>query len=323
MSVTLEIQLEKLKQPAVAEAMAKLMLALGNVSGYAQYASAAAPAVAAPAPAPRPQLQPQPQPQKSPVAAAIAASPPAFVAPPAPQSTAPDSDLSESERYAAFVEELPERSRRFLELVKSRGVLKIKDAMDQLGIKVPKAMGGITGSIGRWAPVRGVPIPYEAIKVNGERAWRWLGAPGEAGAPRGSRSAAASRRDEGSDDDGDSHPARPGVDERFIAALPESSRKFMTTLRERGQLTMAEVLELFHLARANAVVGITEPIQRLGQQQGIVEPFVATAAANGDRVYRWPGFRAEAPASASGIAGGARDAGRAAAKPGVRVRKRA
>lgn len=316
MSVTLEIQLEKLKQPAVAEAMAKLMLALGNVSGYAQYASAAAPAPAPAAP------RPQPQPRQNQVAAAIASSAPAFVAPPAPKA-APESDLSESERYAAFVEELPERSRHFLELVKSRGVLKIKDAMDQLGIKVPKAMGGITGSIGRWAPVRGVPIPYEAIKVNGERAWRWLGAPGEPGAPRASRSASAGRRDEGSDDDGDSHPAPARVDERFIAALPESSRKFMTTLRERGELTMPEVLELFHLARANAVVGITEPIQRLGQQRGIVEPFVATAAANGDRVYRWPGFRAEAPAATASLANSARDAGRAAAKPGVRVRKRA
>jgi len=77
-------------------------------------------------------------------------------------------------RYDAFVKSLPERSQEFVALVEAKGRLNIRDAMTEMGITQPKALGGITGSIARWAPVRGVNVPIEAGKdKKGERFWRW------------------------------------------------------------------------------------------------------------------------------------------------------
>jgi hypothetical protein len=82
------------------------------------------------------------------------------------------------ERYHAFVRNLPPRSQAFLRLVEERGTVTIGEVMRALGLLQPKAMGGITGSIGRWAPVKQVPLPYEQLERDGERAWRWIGIPG-------------------------------------------------------------------------------------------------------------------------------------------------
>ena len=83
--------------------------------------------------------------------------------------------MDKKDLYDDFVANLPERSRQFLALVKSRGAVTISEAMDALDVSVPKAMGGITGSIGRWAPARGIDVPYENVTVDGERAWTWRG----------------------------------------------------------------------------------------------------------------------------------------------------
>ncbi|MCB9549682.1 MAG: hypothetical protein H6706_28075 [Myxococcales bacterium] len=76
----------------------------------------------------------------------------------------------------AFLAALPERSRAFLLLVRERGVLGIDEAMERLDIQAGKAVGGLTGSIARWAPVHGVEVPFTAIQgIDGKRAWRWTG----------------------------------------------------------------------------------------------------------------------------------------------------
>lgn len=82
-------------------------------------------------------------------------------------------DATEQQRFNAFVAHLPQRSQWFLRLLEERGTLTLSEAMDALGITYPKAMGDITGSIGRWAPVRGLEVPYATITIGGERAWRW------------------------------------------------------------------------------------------------------------------------------------------------------
>lgn len=102
------------------------------------------------------------------------------------------------ERMQAFVEALPERSRQFLEAVREHGVLGIDQAMEQLDVQAGKAMGGITGSIARWAPEYGIQVPFEAVRgKDGKRAWRWTGG-GRAPAPpvpvRARRRARAARR---------------------------------------------------------------------------------------------------------------------------------
>ncbi len=154
MSIKLDIDLDALRDPAVARALADLMVALGQgtsapVSVRAQF-SAPAVAVAAAEAAPRSARKSRRQMLRGDAA----------------------------ERYARFVAGLPERSQRFLDLVKTRGLVRMGEAMKALGVEIPKAMGGITGSIGRWAPERGVTVPYETISLEGERAWKWIGEPG-------------------------------------------------------------------------------------------------------------------------------------------------
>lgn len=80
-------------------------------------------------------------------------------------------------RWLDFEAGLPADARRFLALVRSRGTVALGEAMDALTIDRPKAIGGITGPIGRWAPVKGVQVPYAATTVDGERAWTWIGGP--------------------------------------------------------------------------------------------------------------------------------------------------
>lgn len=77
------------------------------------------------------------------------------------------------EAFNAYKEGLPESSQRFLELLEQRGQLTVTQAVDLLGLDHAKAMGGLTGSMRRWAPSKGVPVPFDAIEIDGKRAWRW------------------------------------------------------------------------------------------------------------------------------------------------------
>lgn len=247
-------------------------------------------------------------------------------------------------RYREFVSNLPERSQKFIELVRERGTLTIGDAMDALGIDVPKAMGGITGSIGRWAPVRGVPVPYKATSIEGERAWEWVGGPGtEGGASPKAEAPAEVTPATATSEGAKQTPAKtedvspdPVRVDALIEKLPERSALFVRTLRQRGVLTMPEVLERFSLAKARAVSGIIDPIQRTAEELGMEVPFEATFAPTGDKAWLWPGSDFDASASepmptttttslspiVPAEAGDDAERGRKAGRPGVRVRRR-
>lgn len=160
MAIKLQISLKQLNELGVAEALARLVAAL---SGVAPTTAAAKPT-------------------------AIAAS-----APEAAPAKATDDGLDEVARYKAFINQLPDRSKAFIELVREHKLLRISLAMRVLDISAPKAMGGLTGSIGRWAPIRGVQVPYEMTMVEGERAWRWLGSPLDEEEPGEPAAAAAPR----------------------------------------------------------------------------------------------------------------------------------
>ena len=154
MAIKLDIALEQLAAPGVAETLARLVGALAD------------PAMTAATPTSAGERAPMP------VSAAPAAAP-ARKAPPKIVEEVPDA----AERYRRFIAKLPERSRTFIDMVRTHKLLKISDAMRALGLTAPKAMGGLTGSIGRWAPNRGVAVPYETTTADGERAWRWIGSP--------------------------------------------------------------------------------------------------------------------------------------------------
>lgn len=276
MGVSVSIELEQLRNPAVSRALADLMLALGRVAPEAVESPAAPPADGGR----------RGKPRKSPTR----------------RSTPKPLSGTQAQRYATFFAKLPERSQRFLELVEERGLLTIGEAMKALDITVPKAMGGITGSIGRWAPVRGVKVPYTAVTHKGQRAWRWTGSESSGGG-----------------EDAKEGDLETGASvEALIAELPEDSARFMRLLQERKELAMPDVLSLFNLARAKAVGGIIEPISRVGREQGIENPYVAAINDQGERTWRWPGY--EPPAEPEAPPAPSKKAP-SAGRPGVRVRK--
>jgi hypothetical protein len=316
--ITISFELTALEDPKVAQAAASLMLALGKQGGPVPVVEASAPQPVAAAPAPAPA-------KATPKPAVKAAAAPKPKAKPARRNPAPAPSTGDPLQDLLAV--VPERSRAFIDLVRTRGVLSIDDAMSELGISVPKAMGGITGSIGRWAPARGLTIPYEATMTeDGRRAWRWVGfeqqqsgkAPrarksSKAGG-RGKKSSGRGKRSKESSEGGSTgSPPREvaAVDvgtntpsdsadaarvEALLEAVPESSRRFMEVLREKGRLSMPEVLEIFGLARAKAVGGILEPLLRVAREHGIERPFDSDATATGEKIYLWPGQELEASA---------------------------
>lgn len=160
MAVKLSIDLEALQDPTVAQALADLMAALGPEASQA--VRSATPVTLSVPPAP------------------VVSHPVTVIPTAAPAAPA---TVTVAQAYVEFVEGLAEKPRMFLELLRHRGRLRIDEAMAALGIDQPKAIGGITGAIGRWAPARGIPVPYAPIRIDGKRAWKWTGVPGLSNAP--------------------------------------------------------------------------------------------------------------------------------------------
>lgn len=246
MSLVLTIPADALMQPPVAQALASLVLALGGVSS-------AAPITAAPIPT------------RAPTQRAMPAVIPAALPPVQPRKTkAKDKKKSKKPAQqmdmATFEAGLPERSRRFLEIVRDRKVVKVGEMLGFLGLESAKAVGGITGAIGRWAPVRGLVVPFEAITLDGERAWKWVGE--EAAAPAllgmsGVRSGASA-----------------------------VARRFLTALEEKGSLNMAEAVKAAGVNKAPALTAAINQLRVLGEQHG-VPVFEDTIDMRGSRVFRF------------------------------------
>jgi hypothetical protein len=147
--IQISISDSDLKNAAVSTALASLIQALSNPKRGA----ASAPAT-----------RPTPRGRKG------AAAPKAVKA---PKPAAKLRRLSPDE-WAAFVKDLPEAQKRFLELLKKRRKLSASDAMKDLGIADPKGFGGMIGALKRWAPVRGVVLPFKnGTTKSGEKAWVW------------------------------------------------------------------------------------------------------------------------------------------------------
>jgi len=284
-SIEIEIPYEALRRPGVAKALADLAYALG---GHATAAAAPEPAEAKPEakPEPEPEAKPAPSPEPEPApTAAPRARKPAKAAkaekptPPA-EEPAPDTDA----RYAEFVDKLPDRSRHFLQLIRDRGTLTIADAMDELGVSVPKAMGGITGSIGRWAPVHGVTIPYEAVKVDGERAWQWS-KPGDEPEEKPATEPKAAVPDA---EPPEAAPETPAAEwDQFAADLPGTSRRFLELLQEKGTLTVDEAVEALGLGGPRAMGGLTGAMRRSAGRADLELPFDAQKGDDGKRIWVW------------------------------------
>ncbi len=207
-------------------------------------------------------------------------------------------DTGAPRSFAEFEEALPERSQRFLRLLRERGTLRVSEVVELLGLPGPKAVGGITGAIARWAPQRGIALPYRPIKLRGERAWRWFGdtagprlSPVRAPAPAPEVARASAPAPEVVPvPERVSVPQPPEGDfDGLIAQLPGQSQRFMELLRERRRLTLDEAREALGLARASAVHGLLRPIRAMAPDFGLSAAFETATNADGDRVLLWPG----------------------------------
>lgn len=147
MSIQIEVPLEALKRAPVAQALSDLMLLLGGQSTEERPAAAAPKATRRRTPARKPA--------------------------PVPEI---DTSIDPKTRWRQFVATRPERTRRFLTLLEQHGQLSVSQAVEYLNLPGPKAMGGLTGALRRWAPRKGVDLPFKAIQnAQGERCWVWEG----------------------------------------------------------------------------------------------------------------------------------------------------
>lgn len=167
--------------PGVAKALAQLVSSLGgHAAAQAEAAPAAEPhipalkpsalgaeymaasvshAAEAPPPAKPKKPRKRPEPKPDPVEAEV-------------------EGLSEDERYEKWFQQLPENSQRFLVELEKAGTLTLSEAVDILELSSPRGMGGLTGSMKRWAKRYGITkLPFMAARNEntGERYWNWQG----------------------------------------------------------------------------------------------------------------------------------------------------
>ncbi len=153
MGIQIKVPLEALRERDVHEALLQLMRHLGG-HAIPQLSKVSGPAG-----------QPSPRAARRRRARRTTARPDLRALPPA-------------ERWARYVESLPETSRTFLRLLEDRGRLTVDEAVQLLGFETPKAMGGLTGAMARWAPKQGVELPFTASKSDdGQRCWLWIRPP--------------------------------------------------------------------------------------------------------------------------------------------------
>lgn len=292
MTVRINLPLTALENQEVAQALSALVLALGQDGAAAPATITHTPSLApesvlkGPQPVDLSAYALQSAPQVAEVPPVDEASPP----PAKPQRAkrpraAPKPVIHEgtpTERYEAFKANLKTQPRAFLDLLETNKTVTIQEAMDALEISAPKKIGGITGSISRWAPLRGIRVPFMPTMVGDEKAWVWIGVEGEVPViSQGTPSRAPTPAPEVT-------PVDPTETEAFkalLSDLPAQSRQFMELLAERGQLTMKEVLSHFGLAKAKSVGGIIEPITRISKEKGLEAAFIADLDEKGDRIW--------------------------------------
>lgn len=304
MSIKVTVPRSRLSERPVAEAMARLLLALGQTGAEVA--------------APRPRVRPK-------------------AAPAAPTAPAGPSLLE-------FVEGMPSNTRRFMQLLQRHGRVTVSEVVAFLGLSTPKAVGGITGAIARWAPVRGLAMPFEAIKLDGERAWRWiatdapdLGDPGpgvQAATPPAAAKPAPTKPTHTKPAQAKPQAAKPAKPQAAKAqpakakkpqaakpaksqaakAKPQAAKpapveapapsaaEVLATLRSEldgkalsllelvqaeGQVHINDACTALGLNKGSAVARFAREINAAGKVLGVPEVVVQSATATGGRLYGW------------------------------------
>lgn len=195
---------------------------------------------------------------------------------PVASRAAPPAKAERRLTYDDFYAGLPARSQAFLDLVRDRGVVRVGEVVEALGLPGPKAVGGITGAIGRWGPARGVTLPYEAITLAGERAWRWIADGKPAPLPSARELGAQVLAKEETDP----------ID-ALLDALPDVPQRLLELVRRKGQVPVPEVLNTLGLAKAQALSSHLRVIANKATQLGLAVPYERTTSPTGESGFRW------------------------------------
>lgn len=182
----------------------------------------------------------------------------------------------EERRFELFLDTLPLRSVTFVLMVRHGGTISTADVETVFRIK-GKQIGGLTGSIARWAKADGLSLPYEALVVDDKRAWRWIGFDSKPqAAPPIPRVRRATVRVSSGTQVG--NPLRP------MTSLKD---RFLELVQSRGTVSLDEVIERLGLtAKSNPgkiVGGIISGLKR-GRAP---LPFRVSKGMDGRPVYTW------------------------------------
>ncbi|MEE2755333.1 MAG: hypothetical protein VYA30_01675, partial [Myxococcota bacterium] len=188
------------------------------------------------------------------------------------------------QQWLQFQAKAPGRTREFAELVKGKepDFLMQEEAMRALEISEARAIGGLTGSMRRWAVADGIELPWSATKIDGQRAWIWRGF----------------------DESGDLLPpphayleierelAPPATYEEYFERLPKRSQKFLNYIEKAGTATLQDAMDALGIDNPKALGGLAGSLNRWGRAAGLPVPFV-TERVDDKKCYRWVGLNPE------------------------------
>jgi hypothetical protein len=168
----------------------------------------------------------------------------------------------------------------------------------RLGLKNAKAVGGITGAIGRWGPARGVTLPYERFILDGERAWRWIGPTEGFKLPPVPEAQDAPPIEPILPLEPATVPGEPTVDD-LLARVSPAARRLAEALQDRGELSAAAAMAAAQVQGGVALRNL------VGELNAIAKPLDQRLLQDdldvkGNISYRWLGLQAKpAPEPAS------------------------
>lgn len=179
-------------------------------------------------------------------------------------------DGSPSERFEQFNNALPVRAQSFIRLVKEAhpSVLSQSEAISTLALSSPKAIGGITGSINRWAAVDDIPLPWIAEQRDGERTWRWIGL--EA-AQHGLTQAM---------------PALSALTLDSYTQLSPRLFRFLSLVHDSVEISGKDIAAAMDLKTRAALTGLESALKRWVPTGGLPLP-IEVIGSGDERSYRW------------------------------------
>ena len=139
----------------------------------------------------------------------------------------------------ALLEALPGDSKIIMTALREKGTLTMRAAQKLIKNSNPKAVGGIVGSVARWAPKNGFEVPYTTGKnERNERFWRWYGT-AKLKAAGGAKKRGRPRKSEAAKAEPKRGPGRPKKSETAVAKPKRGRPKKTKTAASRGRTKKA------------------------------------------------------------------------------------